>query len=130
MHHFGQWWKRMTRAGWSVAEGFAMHGKSDERYMVKEYRSGWLWGAMIPLISLTMAWPSHGLSLLLLLGYLYLGYRIYRYRVDYGDSAKASRIYAIFCTLSKFPQLVGQTKYWFNQITKQPAQLIEYKTSA
>lgn len=130
MHHFNQWWKRMTRAGWSVAEGCAMYGQSDERYMVREYRSGWLWGAIIPLVSLIMAWPSHGISLLLLLGYLYLGYRIYRYRVDYGDDARASRIYAVFCTLSKFPQLVGQIKYSFNQITKQPAQLIEYKTSA
>ena len=130
MYHFGQWWKRMIRGGWSVAEGFSMYGSTDERYMVREYRSGWFWGGLIPILAITMAWPLHGISLLLLLAYPYLGYRIYRYRLDYGDSAKASRMYAIFCTLSKFPQLVGQIKYWSNQITKQPAQLIEYKKSS
>lgn len=130
MHHFGQWWKRMTRAGWSIAEGFSMHGKTEEQYMAREYRSGWVWGGLIPMLAIAMAGLSHGISLFLLLAYPYLGYRIYRYRLDYGDSARESRIYALFCTISKFPQLVGQTKYWLNQITKQPAQLIEYKTSS
>ncbi|MEM7065371.1 MAG: glycosyltransferase [Cyanobacteria bacterium P01_B01_bin.77] len=130
MHHFGQWWKRTTRAGWSIAEGFSMHGKTEERYMVREYRSGWIWGGLIPILAIALAGVTKGISLSLLLAYPYLGYRIYRYRLDYGDSARESRIYALFCTISKFPQLVGQTKYWLNQITKQPAQLIEYKTSS
>lgn len=131
MHHFGQWWKRATRAGWAVAEGFSMHGRTEERYMVREYRSGWLWGILIPFISFLLAWPSYGVSLFLLLAYPYLGYRIYRYRLDYGDSPRESRIYAFFCTVSKFPQFVGQIKYWWStQLRKQPAKLIEYKTSA
>ncbi|NEQ53371.1 MAG: glycosyltransferase [Leptolyngbya sp. SIO3F4] len=131
MHRFDQWWKRMTRAGWAVAEGTAMHGETEERYMVREYRSGWLWGALIPIFAIVMAWPSYGVSLLLMLAYPYLGYRIYRYRLDYGDGIRESCIYAFFCTLSKFPQLAGQTKYWWlTQLRKQPAKLIEYKTSS
>lgn len=128
MHRFGQWWKRMMRGGWAIAEGFAMYGKSDEQYMVREYQSGWLWGCLIPFTALFLAWLTYGASLLLLLIYFYLGYRIYRYRLNYGDSAQAARIYAYFCTLSKFPQVVGQIKFWWSQLRKQPAQLIEYKT--
>ncbi|NEP63798.1 MAG: glycosyltransferase [Symploca sp. SIO2G7] len=127
MYHFNQWWKRMTRAGWSVAEGFDIHGKTDERYMAKECRSGWLWGGIAPIIAMTMAWPSYGISLIILLAYPCLGYRIYRYRREYGDSIRESYIYAFFCTLSKFPQLFGQIRYWLNHITKQPAKIIEYK---
>lgn len=128
MHHFDQWWKRMVRAGWAIAEGFAMYGSSDEKYMAREYRSGWLWGLFIPALAILLAWPSYGISLLSLLIYFYLGYRIYRYRIDYGDNTRAARIYAYFCTLSKFPQVVGQCRYWWSQLRKQPAQLIEYKT--
>lgn len=129
MHHFGQWWKRMTRAGWAVAEGFSMHGKAAERYMVREYRSGWLWGALIPIAAIALSWASSGISLFLLLAYPYLGYRIYRYRLDYGDSRRESYLYAFFCTLSKFPQVFGQIRYWWlTQLRKQPARLIEYKT--
>lgn len=131
MYHFSQWWKRMTRAGWAVAEGFAMYGKTEERYMAREYRSGWVLGSLIPVLAITMAWPSYGASLLLLLAYPYLGYRIYCYRLEYGDNAREACIYAFFCTLSKFPQVFGQIKYlWMTQLRKQPAKLIEYKTSS
>mgnify|MGYP001796590132 FL=1 len=126
-HYFGQWWKRMTRSGWAVAEGFVMHGNTEECYMVREYRSGWLWGALMPMVALLLAWPSYGVSLLLLLAYPYLGYRIYDSRLGYDDNVREARIYAFFCTLSKFPQVVGQTKYWVNHLTRQPAKIIEYK---
>ena len=127
MHYFGQWWKRMTRSGWAVAEGFVMHGNTEECYMVREYRSGWLWGALMPMVALLLAWPSYGVSLLLLLAYPYLVYRIYDSRLGYDDNVREARIYAFFCTLSKFPQVVGQTKYWVNHLTRQPAKIIEYK---
>lgn len=125
---FGQWWKRMTRAGWAVAEGQVMHGQPPESYMQREMKSGWLWGVGIPLLALGLAWPTHGLSLLLLLGYGVLGWRIYQGRVAYGDSRADARLYALFCTLSKFPQVQGQSQYWINRWRGQPAQLIEYKT--
>ena len=129
MHRFGQWWKRMIREGWAKAEGYALYGHTEERYMVREYLSGWLWGILVPLIAILCAWPTHKLSLLLLLGYPYLIYRIYRYRLNYGDGAKLSRLYASFCTLSKFPQAIGQAKYWLTRWRRQTPQLIEYKTS-
>lgn len=128
MTHFGQWWKRSIRGGWAVAEGNAMYGEPPEAYMVKETKSGWLWGVVIPTVALALAWPTHGLSLMLLLGYVVLGWRIYRYRRGQGDQPGHARIYAFFCTLSKLPQAIGQSRYWLNRWRNKPAELIEYKS--
>lgn len=128
MHHFGQWWKRSVRGGWAMAQGYALHGTLPERYMVKEHKSGWLWGLMIPMISLALAPITYGISLLLLLGYSVLGWKIYRHRRQiYADTPSSARLYAFFCTLSKFPQVIGQIKYWFNRVIGRQATLIEYK---
>ncbi|MCG9884012.1 MAG: glycosyltransferase [Cyanobacteria bacterium] len=127
MLRFGQWWTRSVRGGWAVAEGFDRYGASDERYMVQEHKSGWIWGAIVPLVAIALAWPSRGLSFVLLLGYGYLGWRIYQYRRRFGDGAADARLYAIYCTISKFPQLIGQIKYWLTRWRGRTATLIEYK---
>lgn len=127
MHRMSQWWKRSVRGGWAVAEGYAMYGTSPERYMVKEHWSGWLWGAAIPVLGLGFAWWTQGLSLLVMSLYLVLGLRIYRYRAQKGDLPVHARLYAIFCTLSKFPQMIGQLAYWITRWRGQTATLIEYK---
>jgi glycosyltransferase involved in cell wall biosynthesis len=130
MLQFGQWWKRSIRGGWAIAEGRAMYGDTPEKYMIKEAFSGWLWGAVIPLVALALMWPSQGLSLILLIGYGYLAWRIYRFQRTRGLKPEHARLYAIFCTLSKFPQLLGQLKYRINQWQNKPATLIEYKQAS
>lgn len=127
MTHFRQWWIRSIRGGWAVAEGKALHGQPPELHKVKETKSGWFWGVVIPLLVLTLLWPTQGLSLLLLSGYLVLGWRIYHQRRKRGDCITHSLLYAYFCTLSKFPQAIGQAKYWMNRLLNQSPQLIEYK---
>ena len=127
MTRFSQWWKRSIRGGWAVAEGKAMYGQPPESYMVKEDKSGWLWGATVPALAVGLAWPTHGLSLLLLLGYPVLGWKIYKYRYSQGDEARNARLYAFFCTISKLPQVLGQSRYWINRWRNKPATLIEYK---
>lgn len=128
MHQLSQWWQRMKRAGWAVAEGFSMYGKTEESYMVREYRSGWLWGLIVPVVIVGLIWPTHGLSLSLLAGYVYLTYRIYAYRRQRGDSSHLARTYAYFCTLSKFPQVQGQFKYLWTRWQRKTPTLIEYKS--
>ncbi len=130
MHRFSQWWQRSLRGGWAVAEGAAMHGGSEERYNVVQRRSGWLWGATIPLIALGVAMATSGISILLgSLGYAVLGYRIYRHRLERGDDCQLARLYAYFCVLSKPAQALGQLKYWLVRWRGSPAHLIEYKSS-
>lgn len=116
------------RGGWAMAEGAAMHGAPPERYKVRETISNWVWGLIIPLISLGLAWVTSGLSLLVCLGYLVLMGRIYQHRRRNGDSLSDAGLYAFFCLLSKFPQVIGQSKYWLTRWRGQQATLIEYKT--
>jgi len=131
MLRFGQWWKRCIRGGWHVAEGYATYGHADERYMRKEHSSGWLWGLLIPIAAIALAVPTGGLSLSLLLGYGVLSFKIYCYRRQQRqDEPTAARLYATYCVISKFPQMIGQAKYWLNRLQKKPARLIEYKESA
>jgi len=128
MHHFHQWWKRMTRTGWAVAEGYARYGQAPEQYMWRQYRSGWLWGLIVPAMTLILLWPTHGLSSLLLLFYPLLAVRIYQGRRQHGDDPAKSRLFALFIMLSKLPQALGQLKYWRLRWQRRTPQLIEYKT--
>jgi len=131
MLKFSQWWKRSIRGGWAMAEGAAMHGEPPEGYMIRESFSGWIWGLFLPLLALGLARFTSGLSLLLFLGYLVLVWRIYRYRrSQFDDRPSHAWLYAIFCVLFKFPQVIGQIKYWLTRWRGQPATLIEYKTPA
>lgn len=127
MLRFGQWWKRSIRGGWAIAEGSAMHGAPPERYKVRENFSGWLWGAIMPMASLGLAWPTAGFSLLLLMAYPALTWRIYQYRISQGDLPQHARLYAFFCVLSKLPQVIGQLRYWITRWSGKQGTLIEYK---
>ena len=128
MHRFGQWWKRSVRGGWAVAQGCDMYGRAAERYKFKAHISGWVWGAVLPLIALLTAGITYGLSLVLcLVLYALQIFRICRCRQQRGDTAQQSLQYAYFCVLSKLPQAIGQGKYWLNRWQNEPAQLIEYK---
>ncbi|NEQ32465.1 MAG: glycosyltransferase [Leptolyngbya sp. SIO4C5] len=130
MLKFSQWWRRSVRGGWAIAEGKSMYGNSPEQYMIRQARSGWLWGALIPLLSLGLAWPTSGISLLLWLAYPLLAWRIYQYRRGYGDLPAQARLYSFYCVLSKFPQVLGQMKYILNKWRGKQATLIEYKAAA
>lgn len=127
MRRFGQWWKRMLRGGHAFAEGAWLHGQTPERHWVKESRSIWIWGLLVPLLALGLALPTKGLSLLLLGGYLLMAYRINRYMQQQGLPAKEAWLYGLFCMLAKFPQLQGQLQFHLNRLLGRRNVLVEYK---
>lgn len=129
MTRFSQWWKRAVRGGWAYAQGAAMHGRPPERHNVREHRSVWLWGLGLPLAAVGLAWPTKGLSLLLLLAYPAQMLRIWRASRRLGMSPADARAWAWSCTLGKFPQMVGQCRYWLHRLRGpgRRARLIEYK---
>ena len=127
MRRFGQWWKRMLRGGHAFAEGAWLHGQTPERHWVKESRSIWIWGLLVPLLALGMAWFTKGLSLLLLGGYPLMAYRISRYMQQQGLPAKDAWLYGLFCMLAKFPQLQGQLQFHLNRLLGRRNVLVEYK---
>ncbi|HEY9741580.1 MAG TPA: glycosyltransferase [Coleofasciculaceae cyanobacterium] len=131
MTRFGQWWKRAQRAGHAYAEGAWLHGREPERHWVKESRSIWLWGLIVPLLALGMAWSTKGLSLLLLGAYPLMTNRIYRYYMQQQKlKSKDAWIYALSCVLGKFPQIQGQTQFHLGRLLGRRQNLIEYKAAA
>jgi len=128
MTRFGQWWKRMVRGGHAYAEGFAMHGGPPMLLGAREGRSIWFWGLLLPLLALGPAWWTRGWSLLLLLGYAALAWRIGRgLKRKLRLAARDARLYAAFTVLGKFPQLLGQVKYWRGRLMGKRSRLIEHK---
>ncbi len=128
MTRFAQWWKRSLRAGHAYAEGSWLHGSSPERHWVKESRSIWFWGLLLPLFVFATAWFTNGISLLLLSGYPLVIYRSYRYTQKQGFNPQESAAYAIFCVLSKFPGVQGQIQFHIGRLLGKRRQLVEYKT--
>lgn len=127
MTRFSQWWKRHLRAGYAYAEGAYLHGKPPENHWVRESRSILLWGLMIPILALILILPTHEGSLILFLAYPLLIYKTYRSSKTRGFSSSDSALYAVSCIASKFPGLVGQIKFYFNQTLGKSNPLIEYK---
>ena len=95
----------------------------------RETRSNWFWGLLFPLAVVAAAPFTMGLSLVLLLAYLVLGWRISRGRRRCGASTVNARLYAVFCVLGKFPQVCGQLRYHWGRLFGRPTAIIEYKGS-
>ena len=129
MTRFEQWWKRSVRAGHAFAEGAWLHGAPPEKHWIKETRSIQLWGIGVPLFILSTAWVTKGLSLLLLAGYGLMAYRVYQYARQSNYSKSDARLFALSCTLAKFPQAQGLLRFYWGKVFKKPSRLIEYNAA-
>ena len=129
MDNFSQWWNRTTRAGHAYAEGAWLHGTSPEKHWVRESKSIWFWGLILPLLVFALVPLTQGWSLILPGGYVVLIYRIYqRKKPDLGS--QDALMYAWFCTIGKFAQAQGQIMFYLTKLSKQRSTLIEYKMPA
>jgi GT2 family glycosyltransferase len=131
---WSQWIKRAIRGGHAFAEGAFLHGASDERYNVRSTRSALFWGALVPLFCLLMlaaALLSHPLILVAMavpiLGYLFLGYRVYRESRYRGRRWEVALMSAWFCLIAKTPEAIGVLQFRINRLCGRRSQLIEYK---
>ena len=128
MTRFQQWWKRMVRSGHAYAEGAAMHGRSPDRFRVREVRSILFWTLLLPAFAIALAPFTFGVSLALLpLGYFILWNRVRGHRRSHGDSPRDASRYARWLVIGKFAQLVGMLTFWFNRLRGRRSTLIEYK---
>ena len=124
MMRFSQWWKRTTRTGFAYAEGAHLHGAPPERHWVRETRSGWIWGAIVPLMILA-ALPIAGPYALL--GLLIYPLQILRLTIRLSGTPWRRLVRSWFIVLGKFPQALGQLKFLTSQAIGRKAGLIEYK---
>lgn len=128
IHRFGQWWRRSMRCGHAYAEGSARYGLGPERHYVRQTRSAIFWGLVVPALVVGTVWWTWGASLALLGGYAYLFRRAERYyRVIRGWPASDARLYAAFCLMAKFPEVVGIARYRWRRLSGAPVRIIEYR---
>ncbi len=103
MTRFGQWWRRAVRAGHAFAEVSWLHRATAIRLWVRETRSNWFWGLLLPAAALVPAYWTGGLTLLLGLGYAVLAIRVYRSRRMRGDAAARPGGTRCFASLGSSP---------------------------
>lgn len=127
MTRFRQWWTRNVRAGHAFAEVSRLHADSPFGIWKREVRSNWVWGVVVPALAIVPAPFTWGLSLILLLGYPVQYFKIHRSRRRRGDERATAGLYARYCVLGKFPQAMGQLRYWRNRVFGRRNRLIEYK---
>lgn len=126
MTRFAQWWKRTVRAGHAIGQRANLNGQSAVKDCVKERKSTLAWGVVLPALILLLLIPSKGLSLLLLLAYLLLGFKIFLYRRRLQESVADAMVYAFFTVIGKVANGFGLLTFYKNQFKKQ-YQIIEYK---
>lgn len=128
MMRFGQWWQRAVRAGHAYAERHALHGGPPVRRWRRKNVSIFVSGVLVPLVALSTAPWTGGLSALAPVA-LYTA----QFRRAFGDAARRgvarqdAILYALFCVLAKFPEAQGQVRYWLSRVSRRRASLIEYK---
>jgi glycosyltransferase involved in cell wall biosynthesis len=124
MTRFGQWWKRTLRTGYAFAEGAHLHGAPPERHWVMEARRALIWGLCIPALALSLFFSIGVWGLAMLLVY---PLQIIRLALRGTKSTKENWWRALFLVLGKFPEAIGQLKFFYNSHTGGTARLIEYK---
>lgn len=118
MTRFGQWWQRCRRAGYTYAEGVAMHGRAPERHNVARLRRTIAWGLVLPFLTLAGLFVTPWAALLLLLWPLQIA-RL---------TARGMRpISAMFLMLAKFAELQGAVTWAWRRLRRRRSELIEYK---
>jgi len=125
---FATWWKRAVRSGHAYAEGARLHGRPPERHWVRETRSIWFWGALVPLLGFGLAWPTSGFSLAAMCAaYLALWAKVVRFRLRRGDALPRAAQYAAMCVVAKWPQALGQVLFTCRSWLGRQSRIIEYQ---
>lgn len=124
---FIQWCKRAVRSGHAYAQGYALHGKSDDKYCLANCFRIWLWSFIVPIICIASVFLN-GIGWILLFAVYPLQVLKVSMKTDVRSTCgKYSLIYSTFVMIAKWPQLLGQINFWFNRINKKKHEIIEYK---
>jgi len=120
---FGQWWRRMVRAG----HGFAQVGTLHPGHFIVQRRRIWIWGILLPVIATVGAftWPAitaaaFGLYLLSWLKGIWTFTRL-------GFRPPKAISGSTLLLLAKFNGLQGYLTYWLRRLKRSDLTIIEYK---
>ncbi|WP_226703244.1 glycosyltransferase [Microbulbifer elongatus] len=128
MHRFSQYARRAERCGHAYAQAAAMHGRSEEKYQVRELVGILFWGLVFPVGCLLSGLLVNPLALVLFLAYPMQWAKITMFcvrRTKIPFSLAAS--YAGFLMAAKFFQVYGALKYFSRSVFSRDLTIIEYK---
>lgn len=125
MLHFSQWWTRGVRNGYG---GMEILFKYKVGGSIKSALSSGVWGFLLP-FSLLASWIfSSGWLLLINLVYPLKAFQIARRMSHLAKKRPADPwIYSLSCLSGKFPEAIGQIKYFVSTLLKKPSGVISHK---
>jgi glycosyltransferase involved in cell wall biosynthesis len=125
---FSQWWRRCVRSGHAYAQGVALCGWTLADNNLRQTIRIWIWGAVLPLTIFLLSQMNipQALSILIVLYSVQAG-RIATTMKKRNLSVRESLVYGIFIILGRWPQLLGQLRYWWNTFHNYKLHIIEYK---
>ena len=129
MMTFGSWWKRAKRSGYAFAQGHRLHGRrtTDDQHFLRNYRSIWFWSVGLPALALLPAWPTGGVSLVLLAAIPLQMVRVARHERSFNTSWRDALLFGIFTIAFKVPALLGVFEYRWRRHGRQSVDAYEYK---
>ena len=123
MTRFSQWWIRVVRWGYAMAEVSQLHRTSQLAIWRREMASTVFWGGLLP-TTICLGALIHPAALGGVLIYLF---QLCRIAVARGPTNSQSWTCATFAMLAKFPEFQGLLKFFWHQLRRQTVTLIEYK---
>lgn len=121
------WRRRHQRGGYAYAHGAALHWREPGRYNQRACLSILFWGLALPLLAFLSFLPSGGLSLLFLMAYGRLWWRIRAERLARGNPPDQAALYATLITFGKTDEAVGALRCLFALATGRQSLTLEYK---
>jgi hypothetical protein len=115
------WWLRNVRTGQAYAQAAAA-GRHR-----RETGSALFWGLALPLATLGLAWPTHGLGLALALAYPLQAARVARGVRARGWSRREAWWYGSFTVLAKVPEAVGTLRHLGDRLRGRAPALLHYR---
>jgi GT2 family glycosyltransferase len=124
MTRFAQWWLRSLRCGYAYAQGADLHGAPPERHFVWESRRARLWGIWLPLgcVAVSLALFPAGLS-----AWMIYPVQVLRQTMRNTGAFRQRATLALFQVIARFPEALGQIKFFRDRLLRRRARLIEYK---
>ncbi len=124
MSRFGQWWKRSLRAGHAFAQGAGTRDAAGGRYYVRESRSALFWALGVPLLATVLFTLIGPVGLVTLAIY---PIQVARLALRGARSTGANWLYAVFTMIGKFPEMLGELRYFVRRRLGREYRPIEYK---
>jgi GT2 family glycosyltransferase len=123
MTRLDQFWTRAVRGGHAFAEVSLLHRTSRYNIWGRETARAIFWGGLLPL-TICLGALVNPAALWFALVY---PFQICRVAFARGSGSPRSWIYALFLSLTKFAECQGILKFYWSQLSRQGATLIEYK---